>query len=122
MLRPDATEQARLRKGRAVELTARGKIDAAAKEYLAALELVPEDVYARERAAELFVRLGDKVRAIEQYLCLLGKYAVEGRLLKAIATCQLVLQIDPTHGETLTIMTELYAERDKRSTFPPADG
>jgi hypothetical protein len=113
MLRPDIAEQARVRKTRAVELTAQGKVALAAKEYLAALELEPGDVYARERAAELFVRLGDRVRAVEQYLCLLGKYAVEGRILKAIATCHLVLQIDPAHGETLTILNELCAARDK---------
>jgi cAMP-dependent protein kinase regulator len=112
MVHPDIAEQARARKDRAVELTARGKIDAAVKEYLAALELVPGDVYARQRAAELLARLGEKARAIEHYLCLLGKYAVEGRLLKAIATCKLVLQLDSSHGETLTILADLYAERD----------
>ena len=108
----DAAEKARAHKDRAVELTAKGRIDAAVKEYIAALELCPGDVYARQRAAELFGRLGDKARAIEHYLCLVGKYAVEGRLLKAIATCQLVLKLDPSHGETLTMLTDLYAERD----------
>ena len=113
MTRSDIPEQARAHKDRAVELTAKGRLDAAVKEYLAALELVPSDVYARQRAAELFARLGDSARAIEHYLCLVGKYAVEGRLLKAIATCQLVLQLDPSHGETLTTLIDLYAERDK---------
>lgn len=110
---PDVAEQARTHKDRAVELTAKGRIDAAVQEYLAALELVPGDVYPRQRVAELFARLGDSARAIEHYLCLVGKYAVEGRLLKAIATCQLVLKLDPSHGETLTILTDLYAERDR---------
>ncbi len=111
--RLDVAEQARAHKDRAVELTAKGRIDEAVKEYLSALELAPGDVYARQRAAELFSRLGEKSRAIEHYLCLVGKYAVEGRLLKAIATCQLVLELDPSHGETLTMLTDLYAERDK---------
>src|SRR5580704_8936505 len=110
--RLDVSERARAHKDSAVEHTVKGEIEAAVKEYLAALELVPGDVYARQRAAELSARLGDKKRAIEHYLCLIGKYAVEGRLLKAIATCQLVLQLDPSHGETLTMLTDLYAERD----------
>jgi hypothetical protein len=108
----DTAEQAYARKGRAGELTARGRIGAAANEYLAALELLPGDVYARQRAAELLARVGEKTRAIEQYLCLIGKYTVEGRLLKAIATCHLVLELDPAHAETLTMLADLRAAQD----------
>jgi cAMP-dependent protein kinase regulator len=109
----DTADVARGHKDRAVELTARGRIGDAIVEYLSVLELVSGDVQARQRAAELFARQGDNARAIEHYLCLVGKYAVEGRLLKAIATCQLILQLDSSHGETLTMLTDLYAERDK---------
>ena len=69
----DTAEKAEAQKGRARELTAKGRIGAAAREYLAVLELVPGDVYARQRAAELFARVGEKGRAIEHYLCLVGK-------------------------------------------------
>jgi cAMP-dependent protein kinase regulator len=110
--KPDPAEQSRAHKDRAAELTAKGRLDAAVAEYLAVLELAPGDVYARQRVAELLGRRGEKARAIEQYLCLVGKFAVEGRLLKAIATCQLILQLDPAHGETLTMLTDLFAERD----------
>jgi cAMP-dependent protein kinase regulator len=114
----DIAERVQARKARAGELTAKGRIGAAAKEYLAVLELVPGDVYARQRAAELLVRAGEKGRAIEHYLCLVGKYAVEERFLKAIATCRLVLDLDPAHGETLSLLSDLRAARDAQARAP----
>jgi CRP-like cAMP-binding protein len=115
----DAVEQVRLHKDRAVELVARGHLDEAVAEYLAALEVAPADVFARQRAAEILARLGRNDEAVEQYLCLVGKYAAEGRLLRAIATCQLILQLDPTQAETLSVLSDLYAKRDS-SAMPAA--
>jgi len=114
MQRPkgDVAEQVREHKDRAALLTAQGRIESAIEEYLAALTLAPGDVFARQRAAELHARLGRAAAAIEHYLCLVGKYAVEGRLLKAIATCHAILQLDPGHAATLSTLTDLYAERD----------
>jgi cAMP-dependent protein kinase regulator len=107
----DVAEQVREHKDRAVELTASGRIEAALAEYLRALALLPGDVFARQRAAEILARLGRGGEAIDHYLGLVGKYAVEGRLLKAIATCHLILQLDPAHAATLTTLGDLYAER-----------
>ncbi|HEY2512304.1 MAG TPA: cyclic nucleotide-binding domain-containing protein [Polyangiaceae bacterium] len=108
----DLAEDLRVHKDRGAELTAQGKPEMALAEYLAALGLSASDILSRQRAAELLVRLGRPRDAIEHYLCLAGKYAVDGRLLKAIATCHQILQLDPSHAATLATLTDLYAERD----------
>src|SRR5262249_38302413 len=41
-------------------------------------------------------------------------YAKAGFLLKAIAVCKVVLQLDPKHTATQTMLASLYAQRDGR--------
>jgi cAMP-dependent protein kinase regulator len=109
---PADHDRVREHKDRAVELAAQGKLAEAVEEYQEALRLAPGSVIARQRTAELLARLGKKAQAVEQYLCLVGKYASEGYLLKAIATCHLVLELDPLHAATQAILADLYARRD----------
>jgi cAMP-dependent protein kinase regulator len=104
----------RLRKLReeAVALAAAGKLDDAVAGYLAVLDISPGDVIARQQAAEIFAQLGQSDRAIEQYQVLVGKYAAEGHLMRAIAFCHLILALDPAHAETQATLADLFADRD----------
>jgi cAMP-dependent protein kinase regulator len=81
------------------------------------LDIAPGDVVARQHAAEIFARLGRSDRAIEHYQVLVGKYAAEGHLMRAIAVCQLILSLDPSHAETQATLADLFADRD--SPYPP---
>jgi cAMP-dependent protein kinase regulator len=108
----DDRERVRIHKDRAAELTAEGRLEEAVVEHKAALAIAPGNVISRQRLAELYARLGRRTDAVEQYLCLVGKYASEGYLLKAIATCRLVLELDPAHAAAQSILSDLYAKRD----------
>jgi cAMP-dependent protein kinase regulator len=91
---------------------AAGDLDAAVAEYLELLAVAPGDVLARQHAAELLATLGHTARAIEQYQVLVGKYAAEGHLMGAIAVCQLILSLDPSHEETQATLADLFTDRD----------
>jgi cAMP-dependent protein kinase regulator len=108
----ELAQQVRLHKDRASDLMSNGRVESAIGEYLEVLRLAPDDVFARQRAAELLARLGHRDRAIEHYRVLVGKFAADGRLMKAIANCQLILQLEPADKETLSTLSALYAERD----------
>jgi cAMP-dependent protein kinase regulator len=112
---PDADKLRQLR-DEAVALADAGKLDDAVAGYLALLDVAPGDVTAREHAAEIFARLGRSDRAIEHYQVLVGKYAAEGHLMRAIAVCQLILALDPAHAETQATLADLFADRD--SPYP----
>jgi cAMP-dependent protein kinase regulator len=107
----------RLRKLRdeAIALAAAGKLDDAVAGYLEVLDIAPGDVTARQHAAEILARLGRPDRAIEHYQVLVGKYAAEGHLIRAIAVCQAILSLDPSHAETQATLADLFADRDSPS-------
>ena len=71
-----------------------------------------DDPAWRQRAGEALRKAGRTVEAIEQLAEAAEGFARGGFLLKAIAVCKLVLQIDPRHTETQRLLAELYAQRD----------
>jgi cAMP-dependent protein kinase regulator len=98
-------------------LAAAGQTDAALASFLEVLEIAPGDVLARQHAAELLAILGHRERAIEHYQVLVGKFAAEGHLMRAIAVCQLIMKLDPQHAETQATLADLFADRE--SPYPP---
>jgi len=73
------------------------------------LQLDPEDVAARQKCGDLFLKLGRKGEAITAYRSAVEAYAAAGHQLKAIAVCKVILQIDPGHSETLEVLARLAA-------------
>jgi cAMP-dependent protein kinase regulator len=106
------SEKVRTLKGHATDLVSKGELEAAVAVCLSVLEVLPCDVFALELSAELLARLGQRDRAIAHYQVLVGKHASEGHLMRAIAMCQLILQLDPEHVETQATLADLFAERD----------
>jgi cAMP-dependent protein kinase regulator len=98
-------------------LAAAGQTDAAVASFLEVLEIAPGDILARQHAAELLALRGEKDTAIEHYQVLVGKFAAEGNLMRAIAVCQLILKLDPSHAETQATLADLFADRE--SPYPP---
>ncbi|HYO67633.1 MAG TPA: cyclic nucleotide-binding domain-containing protein [Archangium sp.] len=104
-------ENLREHKDRAAQLFAGGRLEEALAGYQRVAGAAPEDLASRQKVAELLQRLNRKQEAIEAYASVAGDWAKQGWLLRAIALCKVILQIDPGHGRTQRTLAELYARR-----------
>jgi CRP-like cAMP-binding protein len=86
----------------------------AAELYLQIADAEPKDPDWRLRAGDALRRKGDSAGAAEQLQLAASAYARAGFLLKAIAACKAVLQLEPDHTATQKLLIELYAQRDKQ--------
>ena len=102
-------EQVREHTERAVAALGRGALMEAADEFNKAIYLNPRDVVLRQRMGDLLARMGRTQPAVRQFQHVAGHYAAEGQLLKAIAICRVILEMDPAHQETQATIAELYA-------------
>jgi len=91
------------------------------KQYAKAAELYVEigkaeagDPDWHQRAGEAFRKVPDPAQAIRELELASEGYAKGGFLLKAIAVCKVVLQIDPKHTTTQAMLADLYAKREGR--------
>jgi len=66
-------------------LAARGKLDAAIKEYRRAVDLAPHDTNALNRLGDLLVRVSRIPEAIDGYQRIADHFSEDGFFLKAIA-------------------------------------
>lgn len=112
MATPAELDKVRKLREAAAEMVTKGKHANAMAAYIDILKITPGDATVRQKLAETLGRAGRKNEAIEQYRHLAGKYASEGHLLKAIAICSIILQLDPQHRDTQATLAELYSQRD----------
>jgi cAMP-dependent protein kinase regulator len=98
-------------KNKAAELFAQGNLEAALSEYQRISREAPEELSSRQKVAELLQRLGRTREAISTYELLAEAWAQRGWLLRSIALCKVILQIDPRHGRTQRLLAELHARR-----------
>jgi CRP-like cAMP-binding protein len=98
-------------KNKAAELFAHGHLEAALSAYQRIAREVPEDLTSRQKVAELLQRLGRTKEAIATYEALAAAWAQRGWLLRAIALCKVILQIEPRHDRTQRLLAELHARR-----------
>jgi pilus assembly protein FimV len=92
----------------AEKLAARGKFDAAIKEYRRALDQVPNDTNTLNRLGDLLVRVSRIPEAIDVYERIADRFAEDGFFLKAIAIFKKVNRLDPQRGETYEKLGDLY--------------
>jgi CRP-like cAMP-binding protein len=71
----------------------------------------PEDTGALHRAGESYRKLGRPDEAVARFEREAALYARQGFLIKAIAICKLILEIDPSHTKTQETLAHLYAEQ-----------
>lgn len=116
-MRPDEATIRALRL-KAADALEGGVLDVASAAYLEIVRLSPDDLVARQRAAELLAKLGRAEKAIAHYRHLVGRFASDGQLLKAIAICKQILELDPAHEATQATLADLFAKHDSRP--PPA--
>ncbi len=92
----------------AEKLAARGKLDAAIKEYKRAVDQVPSDTNALNRLGDLLVRVTRIPEAIEVYQRIAEHFASDGFFLKSIAIYKKVNRLDPRRTETYERLADLY--------------
>ncbi len=92
----------------AEKLVARGKIDAAIKEYRKLHLENPTDLATANRLGDLLVRKGATDEAVELFLRIAKHYVDDGFHVKAIAILKKILKLDPTRFEVYEQLAELY--------------
>jgi CRP-like cAMP-binding protein len=78
--------------------------------YQQVLREEPENVEARLRLAAIFREIGQKGRAIDEYVQASRQLAREGLPLEAIAACKAILELEPTHTDTQLFLARLFAQ------------
>jgi CRP-like cAMP-binding protein len=110
----------RKQKDKAAELAAKGKVEKAAEVYREVLDADPKDVGIRQKLAEVLRRSGQVPEAVARYAEVAERFAKDGLLIKAIAICKTILELDPQHGGTLVMLADLYGKRAAADgTRPP---
>ena len=105
-------------KDEASEAAARGKHKKAAELYMELARADPGDPLWPHRAGEALRRAGARAESIAHLVLAAEGYAKHGFLLKAISVAKMILEIDPGHQDTQTMLATLYAKRDAK---PPAE-
>jgi len=98
-------------KDKAAELASRGKLEKAADVYREVLDADPRDAGIRQKLAEVLRRSGQVAEAVERYGEVAERFAKDGLLIKAIAICKTILELDPQHGATQAMLADLYGKR-----------
>jgi tetratricopeptide (TPR) repeat protein len=92
----------------AERLAARGKLDAAIREFERAVELVPQDTTALNRLGDLLVKADRVGDAIDVYRRIGEHFAEDGFFLKSIAIYKKINRFDPQRTDIYERLADLY--------------
>ncbi|MFT3916072.1 MAG: cyclic nucleotide-binding domain-containing protein [Anaeromyxobacteraceae bacterium] len=106
-------------KDKAAEYAEKGKLDKAAKVYAEVLEADPDDVNTRQKRADVLRRAERLKEAIAEYAVVAERFGKDGLLIKAIAICKTILELDAAHVETQSALAGLYAARSASEAKRP---
>ncbi len=99
-------------KDKAAELASKGKVEKAAEIFREILRADPRDVASCQKLADVLRRGGEIAEAVERYAEVAERFARDGLLIKAIAICKTILELDPEHGHTQRLIADLYGKRN----------
>jgi cAMP-dependent protein kinase regulator len=99
-------------KDTATALLAQGELAAALELFQAVAKKSPQEPMWRQKVAEILQRLGRTNAAIAEYEAVAETWAKTGWLLRAIAVCKVILQLDPQHTRTQALLADLNARRE----------
>lgn len=110
----EASDPAALRhaKDRATELLAQGKLEEALTAFQEVVKAAPGEPIHRQKVAEVLQRLGRTQEAVAEYESAAETWARTGWLVRAIALCKVILQLDPGHTRTQALLANLHARRE----------
>jgi pilus assembly protein FimV len=92
----------------AEKFVAKGKIDAAIKEYLKVLKENPNDVSTLNRLGDLYARISRIDEAVRLFTQIAEQYTEDGFLVKAIAIYKKIIKLDPTRLQVYENLAGLY--------------
>ncbi|HEV8435035.1 MAG TPA: tetratricopeptide repeat protein, partial [Thermoanaerobaculia bacterium] len=95
----------------AEKLVAKGKIDAAIKEYERLLDDNPNDVNTLNRIGDLWVRINRNDEAVKTFGKIADHYSKDGFFLKAIAIYKKINKLDPSKLDIYAKLADLYAKQ-----------
>lgn len=105
----------------AEKYVAKGKLDAALKEYLRVLDDNPKDIATLNRVGDLYVRMNRSSESIPFFTRIADFYSRDGFFLKAIAIYKKINKIDPARLEVYDRLADLYHKQgltqDARSQY-----
>ena len=110
------TDKLRKQKDEAAKLAQKGKFDKALEAYQNILKEDATDLTAQLKCGDILRKLNRGAEAITYYTRIAQTYAENGFLLKAIAACKLILEIDAEHTDTQRMLADLYAKKTGRTT------
>jgi pilus assembly protein FimV len=90
------------------KLLAKGKQEAALKDYLKILEENPHDILVLNRVGDLYVLLNRSGDSIPYFSRIAEHYGRDGFFLKAIAIYKKINKIDPSRLEVYSLLADLY--------------
>jgi CRP-like cAMP-binding protein len=99
-------------KDKAAELASKGKVEKAAELFREILRADPKDVSTCQKLADVLRRGGEIAEAVERYAEVAERFARDGLLIKAIAICKTILELDPEHVVTQRQLADLYSKRN----------
>ena len=105
-------------KDQAAEHASKGRWAKAAEALGAVVAGDPRDLTSKQKLAEALRRSGQPGDAIRIYREVSDVYANQGDLIKAIAVCKVILDVDPSHGAAQAALADLYARRRVEPTRP----
>lgn len=113
------SDKLRKLKDEAAKLVQKGRLDKALEAYDEILKEDAGDVTAHLKRGDILRKLERPPEAIDAYTRVAETYAADGLLLKAIAACKLILEIDTNHTATQKMLADLYAKKTGRAAVAP---
>ena len=98
-------------KDKAAGHLAKGRFARAAEALAQLVKAEPRDIALRQKLADALRKAGDVRQALLVYRDVADRYARDGQLIKAVAICKLILELDPGHAETQERLADLYARK-----------
>lgn len=92
----------------AEKLVARGRLEAAVKQYRKALAESPDDTGTLNRLGDLYARLNRVSEAVEMFSAAADRFSKEGFFVKAIAIYKKMIRLDPTLIKVYETLADLY--------------
>ena len=99
----------------AEKLVARGKLEAAIKQYRKVLRAKPDDTGTLNRVGDLYARLNQLDDAVEIFSRAAEHFVEEGFLVKAIAIFKKIIRLDPTRIGVYETLADLYHRQGLRN-------
>lgn len=89
----------------------KGEYTKAISEFERIFKIDPKDYKLRQRFGDVYLRLGKKKEAIDQFQLVAEGYVKEGFIIKAMAIYRQILRIEPTKYDIYEKLAELYKKQ-----------